>query len=168
MQTLNRAIFIGAALVLAGLGLSGCAGVAANAGEAGSGGEVYPPSPAQQDALADGVVDRAEYEAGFAGYQACMSDAGYTVEVLNATSTIIDYRQLAQSSDDGTANRCYQIEFAGVDESWQLAHQDERADAELLDACLRDNGLAIPKARQDKIDALVQAGVDLGSCLGKE
>ncbi|MFB2597087.1 hypothetical protein ACEXQE_04765 [Herbiconiux sp. P17] len=165
---MKRTIVISAALVLAGLGLYGCAGVAANAGEGNVGTEVYPPSLAQQEALADGVVDRAEYEAGFAGYQACMSDGGYTVEVLDASGTIIHYRQLAQSSDDGTAYRCYQIEFAGVDESWQIAHQDEQADAALLDACLRDNGLAVPETRQEKIDALVSAGVDLGSCLGKE
>ncbi|MCS5718466.1 hypothetical protein N1027_09980 [Herbiconiux sp. CPCC 205763] len=97
-----------------------------------------------------------------------MSDNGYTVEVLDANSTIIDYRQLAQATDDGTADRCYQIEFADVNESWQIAHQDERADAAPLDACLRDNGLAVPKTRKEKVDALVLAGVDLGSCLGKE
>lgn len=167
MRNFTRTTTIGTIFALAALGLSGCAGVAANAGEDVSGAAVFPPSLAQEEALADGVVDHAEYEAGFAAFQACTSDGGYTVEILDAGSAIIDYRYLAQASDDGTADRCYQIEFAAVDESWQTAHQDEQADSALLDACLSENGLAIPKTRQEKVDALVWAGVDLGSCLAE-
>ncbi|WP_291045708.1 hypothetical protein [Herbiconiux sp.] len=167
MRSTKRTISISAALILAGVGLSGCAGVAANAGEDVPRGEVFPPSLAQENALADGVVDEAEYDAGFAGFQACMSAGGYTVEVLDTSTSIIDYRYLAQATDDGTADRCYQIEFAAIDESWQTAHQDEQADGELLDACLSENGLAIPKTRQEKVDALVLAGVDLGTCLAE-
>ena len=168
MRITKRTVAMGALLALAGLGLSGCVGVAANAGEEEPHAEVFAPSSAQRDALADGVVDRSEYESGFAKFRSCMSDNGYTVDVLDADSAIIDYRYLAQATDDGTADRCYQIEFASVDDSWQTAHQDEQGDAALLDACLTENGLAIPKMRQQKIDALVRAGVDLASCLGDE
>ncbi|MCS5714603.1 hypothetical protein NVV95_08560 [Herbiconiux sp. CPCC 205716] len=164
---MKRTTSISAALVFAGLGLSGCAGVAANAGEETRGVGVFPPSLAQENALADGVVDEAEYEAGFAAFQACMTAGGYIVEVRDNSTAIIDYRYLAQATDDGTADRCYQIEFAAVDESWQTAHQDEQADSALLDACLSENGLAIPTTRQEKVDALVRAGVDLGRCMAK-
>lgn len=168
MRTTKRTISTSAALVLAGLGLSGCVGVAANAGEEGAHAQVFAPSSAQEEVLADGVVDRSEYESSFADFRSCMSDGGYTVDVLDADGAIIDYRYLAQATDDGTADRCYQIEFASVDESWQTAHQDEQPDAALLDACLTDHGLPIPTMRQQKIDALVRAGVDLASCLGED
>ncbi|MFB2597088.1 hypothetical protein ACEXQE_04770 [Herbiconiux sp. P17] len=97
-----------------------------------------------------------------------MAESGYTVEVLDDESILIEARYLAEASDDGTDDRCYHTEFKDVDESWQIAHQDKRADGALLDACLRDNGLDVPKTRKEKVDALVLAGVDLGSCLGKE
>ncbi|MFB2585858.1 hypothetical protein [Herbiconiux liukaitaii] len=97
-----------------------------------------------------------------------MAESGYTVEVLNGDGTIIETRVLAEASDDGTDARCYQTEFQGVDESWQIAHQDERADGALLDACLRENGLTVPETRQEKVTALLEAGVDLGSCLSDD
>lgn len=165
MRNTKQTISISAALVLAGLGLSGCAGTPANAGQGVVDTAELPQSLAQTAALADGIVDQAEYEAGFAKFQACMTDGGYDVEVLDTDNAVIDYRYLAQATDDGTADRCYLIEFAAVDESWQTAHQDEQADSALLDTCLGENGLAIPDTRQEKVDALVQAGVDLGSCL---
>ncbi|MFB2584574.1 hypothetical protein [Herbiconiux liukaitaii] len=166
MRTTKRTFLIGAVLAVTGLGLSGCAGGAANAGEGEAGAEFYAPSLAHKEALADGHVDRAEYERGFAAFEACMSTSGYTVEVLESTGSILDYRYLAEATDDGTDARCYQTEFEGIDGSWQTAHQEERTDGALLDACLTDNGLAIPTTRQEKVDALVLAGVDLGSCLG--
>ncbi|MFB2597082.1 hypothetical protein ACEXQE_04740 [Herbiconiux sp. P17] len=165
MRIIDRFTLVAGALAIAALGLSGCANSAAVAGEAAD--TVYPRSAAQIKALADGTVDRAEYVAGFASFQACMAESGYTVEILDDESTIIEARYLSEASDDGTDDRCYQTEFKDVDESWQIAHQDERADNALLDACLQEHGLSVPTTRRAKVDALTEAGVDLGSCLGE-
>ncbi|MGD8167535.1 hypothetical protein ACEXOS_009975 [Herbiconiux sp. P16] len=167
MRIIDRFTLVAGGLAIAALGLSGCANSAAVAGEAADTDTVYPRSAAQVKALADGTVDRAEYVAGFASFQACMAESGDTVEILDGESTIIEARYLAEASDDGTDDRCYQTEFKDVDESWQIAHQDERADAALLDACLKEHGLSVPTTRRAKVDALAEAGVDLGSCLGE-
>ncbi|MCS5714575.1 hypothetical protein NVV95_08415 [Herbiconiux sp. CPCC 205716] len=165
MIALKRVTSIFAGAIFAGSILTGCVGVAANADSEGRDASAPTPSIAQEEALADGAVDRAEYEAAFAAFQACMAEGGYPVEVLDANSTLIDYRYLAEADDVGIADPCYRSEFVLVDDSWQLAHQDERADGALLDACLEENGLTVPKTRQAKVDELIEAGVDLGSCL---
>lgn len=163
MQIRKCSIVVAGALGLVAAGLSGCANTAAVADEATS--PEYSASADQAEAMADGVVDRAEYRAGFARFQACMAESGYAVDVLDDSGTIIDARYLAEATDDGTDARCYQTEFRDVDESWQVAHQDELADGALLDACLRENGLAVPETRHAKVMALTEAGIDLGSCL---
>ncbi len=159
----NRLVVVAGTLGIVAAGLSGCATTAAVA-DAGASPE-YSPSAAQAAAMADGLVDRAEYRAGFERFRACMAESGYTVDVLDDSGTIIDARCLSEATDDGTDARCYDTEFRDVDESWQVAHQDEQTDGALLDACLRENGLAVPETRHEKVTALSEAGVDMGSCL---
>lgn len=154
------------ALVLAGAALAGCASSSAIAAD------VKAPiaSELQNTALADGVVERGEYERGFANYQACMSSQGYKVLVLDDTSTIVEMRIPAEGVESGADARCYVEEFSAIDDGWQVANQDSREDNALLDACLVDNGLiddvsAAPTSRQEKVDRLLEAKVDLASCL---
>lgn len=164
MKTLGKLLITCAALGVAAAGLSGCASAAADAAAEGNP-VTFEQSVAQVDALADGVVSRAEYQAGFADYRACMAERGHTVIVLDDMSTIIDMRIPAEAVESGVDHECYQTQFRGVDEAWQIANQDQRADNALLDACLRDRDLQVPQTRQEKVDALVAAGVDLGTCL---
>lgn len=82
------------------------------------------PSAIQQGALADGVVTREEYVAGFERYVACMADLGFTVSYGDTDREIIGYTILGNSGDSGAANRCYEAEFHLVDVEWQVAHQD--------------------------------------------
>jgi hypothetical protein len=159
-------VVVASALGIAAAALSGCANTAAVADEGAN--IEYSPSADRAAALADGLVDRAEYRAGFERFRACMTESGYTVDVLDDSGTIIDARYLSEATDDGTDARCYDTEFREVDESWQVAHQDERTDGALLDACLRENGLVVPETRHEKVMALAEAGVDFGSCLGEE
>jgi hypothetical protein len=82
------------------------------------------PSAAQLEALADGVVSREEYLAGFDRYVACMAALGFEVFVGNREKEIIGYSIPGTAGDSGAANRCYEAEFHLVDAEWQVAHED--------------------------------------------
>jgi uncharacterized protein YceK len=165
MRITGRIILVCATLGFSAVGLSGCASVSAVAAQGNEAPATFEQSASQVDALADGVVNRAEYQAGFAHYRACMAKSGYPVTVLDGDSTIIDMRIPAEAVDNGIDNRCYQTEFMSVNEAWQIANQDQLADNVLLDDCLTDRRMAVPETRQEKVDALLNAKVDLGSCL---
>jgi hypothetical protein len=163
----NPIVVIGA-LVIGAVGLSGCSGSAATAVEVNAPAVAVAPSPFQLRALEDGVVDRSEYVEGFANYQGCMAAVGYYVSVLDGQSTIIDMRIPAAAVESGVDDGCYRSEFSAVDEGWQLANQDQRADGVLLDACLEEHDLPVPNTRQEKVDALLSAGVELATCLPEQ
>jgi hypothetical protein len=80
------------------------------------------PSAAQQAALADGVVTREEYRAGFDRYVACMTDLGFPVSLSGTDLEVISYAIPGDAGSSGAANRCYEAEFQLVDIEWQLAH----------------------------------------------
>jgi hypothetical protein len=80
------------------------------------------PSSLQQEALADGVVTREEYEAGFDRYVACMAELGFHVNVIDAGTETIWYSIPGDAGNSGAANRCYEAEFDLVDMAWQGEH----------------------------------------------
>jgi hypothetical protein len=80
------------------------------------------PSAAQQDALADGVVSREEYVAGFERYVACMADIGFVVSHGPLELEVLSYSIPGDAGHSGAANRCYEAEFLLVDQEWQVAH----------------------------------------------
>jgi hypothetical protein len=80
------------------------------------------PSATQQEALADGVVAREEYVAGFERYVACMADLGFEVHAGDTTSETIGYSIEGDAGLSGAAGHCYEAEFAQLDVEWQLAH----------------------------------------------
>lgn len=83
------------------------------------------PSAEQSAALADGVVSREEYEAGFDAYVACMADLGFEVSLVGMRDAeIIGYVIPGDAGMSGPANRCYEEHFSLVDMEWQVAHQD--------------------------------------------
>jgi hypothetical protein len=153
-------------LVLAAVALAGCASSSAQASNA----EIPVASDFQTEALADGQVDRGEYQGGFTRYQACMREKGYDVVVTDDADTVMDIRIPAAGVESGADERCYIEEFNQIDDAWQLANEDSRKDNALFAACLVTNGLrckaeSAPTSRQEKIDELVSAHVDLASCL---
>jgi hypothetical protein len=94
---------------------------------------VYKPAPAepsstQQAALADGVVTREEYEAGFDRYVACMAALGFPVSQTGEDLEIIWYTIPGNAGNSGPANRCYEAEYQLVDAEWQAAHPQKSAE----------------------------------------
>jgi hypothetical protein len=81
------------------------------------------PSTAQQEALADGVVTREEYVAGFERYVACMADVGFVVSHGPLELEVLSYSIPGVAGGSGAANRCYEAEFLLIDTEWQGAHQ---------------------------------------------
>lgn len=88
------------------------------------------PSAVQQEALADGVVSREEYIAGFERYVACMADLGFVVSHGPLELEVLSYSIPGEAGHSGAANRCYEAEFILVDTEWQGAHQQE-SDAQM-------------------------------------
>jgi hypothetical protein len=82
-----------------------------------------PPAPSaeQSAAMADGSVTEAEYRAGFERYANCMSTAGYPVDVIDTTQTVIYYVNSDVSMQSGVEGRCYASEFGLLDSAWQIA-----------------------------------------------
>jgi hypothetical protein len=78
------------------------------------------PSALQREALADGVVTRDEYLAGYDRFAGCMGALGYPLEFVDRSSDVIDYAYRAEAADQGVDELCYATEFDGVDSSWQV------------------------------------------------
>ena len=83
--------------------------------------ETPAPSAEQVAALADGIVDEAEYRAGLDRYVACMAEAGFTIDVLDTNEPIARYVISDEAHQDGANERCYISEFRDVDMQWQIS-----------------------------------------------
>ncbi len=145
--------------------LAGCAGIAAEAGDAPPTREDLPPiqqSDEQRATVADGVVDEQEYADGFERYQSCMSEAGWSLVSVEETGYLIEYSVPEEAVVRGDDDRCYQREFAEVDTRWQLAHEDESYTTRLYQRCLSEAGVT-PTDEADAVFAqLGEHGIDQG------
>lgn len=83
------------------------------------------PSPQQAAAVADGEVSEEEYHAQFDRYSDCNAEAGYPLEAVNTSDTVITYNTSDAAITSGAEGRCYALEFAQVDRTWQAAHSEE-------------------------------------------
>lgn len=79
------------------------------------------PSPAQADAIADGVVTREEYIAGLDRYIACMEASGWSVFGVDRDAEVVEYSIEAISGADDL--RCYAAEFYELDVAWQISRE---------------------------------------------
>jgi len=144
------------------------------------------PSAEQSAALADGVVTREEYVAGFDRYAACLLEAGYVIDA-NRTSEVI----MAAVGDDavssGVDRQCYVAEFRAIDMQWQAEHPQMSLDQQraLVDgevtrdeylagfdryaACLADLGATVTTAEPDAevLDFTVEASPDVSEQAGR-
>lgn len=80
------------------------------------------PSAEMTAALADGVVTREEYVAGFERYRDCMAEAGMPLLGGDTSSEIIQYSTSSAAVDSGVENQCYRSEFSELDMQWQVEH----------------------------------------------
>lgn len=88
----------------------------------------FTPAPVsvsteQEHALADEIVTEDEYRAGFAGYEACLAEAGYPLHAVDDTATVIEYSIPAEAVSAGDDERCYTSEFARLDVLWQISQE---------------------------------------------
>jgi hypothetical protein len=120
-------------------------------------------SAAQESDLADGVVTRDEDVAAFARFEGCMDALGHGID-YPVTKVVPFYSTGGREISDGTANRCYVTEYAGVDERWQLQLRQTSTGEKSIDACLRAKGVdpsASPAARSEQLFTL---GLNAGDC----
>ncbi|UOE43593.1 hypothetical protein [Agromyces larvae] len=124
-----------------------------------------PTSAEQTNALSDEVVTEAEYRDGFTRYRSCMSERGYEVLVTDEDATVISYSVPGKAHDDGTDRTCYQSEFIGIDQRWQLSHPDDTSTAEVLRHCLDARGIDSADTLDGLVAQLEEADIDLAECL---
>ena len=121
-------------------------------------------SVAQMEALADGVVTREEYVAGFDRFAACMAGAGYPLDGGNRAAIIISASMPSAAVDDGTDRRCYEPEFMDIDIAWQGAHQDDSETTQFLRDCLTAHGITPAHPRTEVDQQLKDNGIDYDEC----
>ena len=85
---------------------------------------LLPSSTEQREAMADGVVTREEYVAGFQRFVTCIEAGGWHVDGdwVGDNETVISYALPSGAVDDGTERNCYGPEFEELDTAWQQAH----------------------------------------------
>jgi hypothetical protein len=123
------------------------------------------PSAAQQAEMADGVVTEAEYQAAFARFSQCMTDAGYPLGGVGQMGYLINYYSSDAAYTAGVDRQCYESEFMQVDSTWQVAHEDESETATILRRCLEENGIPAPEHMEDIHAALDDAGISFEECV---
>lgn len=123
------------------------------------------PSAAQQAEMADGVITEAEYQAAFARFSQCMSDAGYPLSGVGPLGPLMNYSTSDAAWIAGADRQCYESEFMQVDSTWQLEHQDESETATILRRCLEENGIPAPEHMEDIHAALEDAGISFEDCV---
>jgi hypothetical protein len=128
-------------------------------------------SAEQTAALADGVVEFAEYEEGFRRYRACLEAAGYELgsgpdgeEIGTMVDTHLEFSVPDAAVQSGEDERCYQSEYFQLDMNWQIAHADESLQTEHWRSCLTENGIAPAETSEEIWDQIVKAGLD-AECL---
>ena len=122
------------------------------------------PSVEQQAAMADGVVTKEEYVAGFYRYAACIEENGWQISYVDTGSTFIGYTLSGKIDMVAENAQCYVPLFAEIDTAWMLANQDDTFGTIQLQACLRNHGI-IPSESAAEVDQqLIDAGIAIEDC----
>lgn len=164
MKHAAKALVLAAALACAGCSVPG----ASADGAPLTRDELPPVGPSAQQtmALADGSVSLPEYQDAFARYEDCMSDAGQPLANITRGEQVIEYSVPDEAVQSGDDDRCYQREFAGVDEAWQIANEDDSFTTRLLQACLIGHGLTPLESAVDVAEQAAAAGLTPEACQG--
>lgn len=125
---------------------------------------VPPSSAAQTEAMADGVVTREEYVAGWDRYNACLNGAGYYIVGGDREAPFMTGGIPSAAVDDGTDRRCYEPEYMLIDMNWQLAREDESESTEYLRECLREFGIEPAYKTEAVVQQFADNGIDYADC----
>ena len=122
---------------------------------------------AETDKKSDRDVTRAQYEAGFREYRACMEGIGYPVQDVREENGVLQFLIPIESQDAG-GEECYETKFQDVDIAWQLQDSvvEQSTEAKMLRACLEELGLPAANTQADRIASLKRGGYELSDCMG--
>ncbi len=120
-------------------------------------------SAEQTAEMADGTVTFVEYHEAFRRFANCMSEGGSRVAFVDKREDRIDYSVPSAAVDSGLDEICYEREFGAVDMSWQIANPDPELVA-MYRQCLISQGMAVPDTADEMVNALLDSGIDPGSC----
>lgn len=148
-----------ASLVLMG----GCAGESANPTTALN--LDQDMSKQQQEALADNKVTNDEYHAGYAGFSACMTRAGYPLIDLGESHEVIQYSIPAAAVDAGADVECYTHYFEQLDIKWQVSRQDDSYTADVIRRCLTSHNIAPAQTLEEMLKQLDSQQIEIDQCL---
>jgi hypothetical protein len=123
-----------------------------------------PLSQEQKDALADNVVTRDEYVAGYRRYVACVAAGGYQIVELGEKNEVFDFAVPAAAVDAGVNDQCMDKEFWYISSMWQASREDTSPEAEGYAKCLRAKGIEPAKHAADRYDQVIKAGLDPHKC----
>jgi hypothetical protein len=126
------------------------------------------PSPQQTAAMADDEVNEAEYHAQFERYAECMTVAGYPLDGVNKSGTVIKYLNSGAAVSSGAEGRCYAQEFDQIDMTWQSTHQDNSETHRAFRACLEAEGITPGSDAASMWKQIQAAGIDPVTCLGDD
>jgi hypothetical protein len=121
-------------------------------------------SKGQEAALADGHVTYDEYKAAFGRYVNCVQHGGYSLAGVTEEYRVIQYSIPAEAVNDGTEPACYSREFDKIDETWQVANEDDSREAAIIRACLNRHGIQPRSTYVLMFDQLRENGIPIQSC----
>lgn len=122
-------------------------------------------SKEQQEALADGEVDREEYDAGFGRFQSCMDKIGYPLQGISETTMRIEYSYPSVADEHGAVD-CYEEEFQQIDIRWQMRPevQAKSESTMILRKCLSEIGVSPSDDPAQLHQQLMDNNVDISQC----
>jgi hypothetical protein len=124
----------------------------------------YAKSAAQTQELSDGTITRAEDVAAVNRYAGCMGALEDPISVSTDYATP-SYTVNSAAYDDGTNTRCYNTEFAGVDEKWQIELETTDVGDVSISQCLLKEGVTPPATPKARFDELQSRDLNVSSCL---
>jgi hypothetical protein len=123
----------------------------------------WAKSAAQTRELADGTITRDEDVAAVNRYAGCMGALGDSIYVSTDYATPY-YAVSDLAYQDGTNTRCYNTEFAAVDEKWQIELETTNIGQRSLDQCLLNEGVTPPATAQQRFVEMQSRDFALTSC----
>ena len=125
----------------------------------------YELSDSHEQAISDGIVTEKEYRAGYERYKACMDAAGYVVYEDDTDAWLIMYHVTDESVQSGVEGNCYNVEFAKLNEGWQIANEYQSQANLRLQECLEEVGITPRSGPGDVWKQVEDAGIDPEKCL---
>jgi hypothetical protein len=124
-------------------------------------------SKAQQEALSDGKITYAEYQAGWRRYVECDAKAGYRIINITETNEVYQGGVPATAVKSGIDTTCYDREFKQVDIIWQNLRANTSPDAAAYRACLLSKHVTPATTEQAMYFQLLKLKIDPNKCINE-